>query len=135
MRRFSGQSVRCQPGGLEYDMEALTSARSSFATVDAAEEAQHDAQAYGAACDAALAFAARDQSRSTLAVSQLTTALDHRECAMIRRLSTIARHVADSTGTTSSMRSSRSVHHSDALFGTRLSAPRQQYFEHLRIEL
>ncbi len=60
-------------------MEALTAARSGFATVDAAEEARHDAKAYAAACDAVLAFAAHDQARLTEAANRLTAALDQRE--------------------------------------------------------
>jgi hypothetical protein len=57
-------------------MEALTIARTEFATVDAAEEARHDARAYAAACDALLAFAAQNHSRLTDATDRLTAALD-----------------------------------------------------------
>jgi hypothetical protein len=60
-------------------MEALTTARSGFATVDAAEEARHDARAYAAACDAILAFAAHDQNRLADATDRLTAALDQRQ--------------------------------------------------------
>lgn len=60
-------------------MEGLTAARSGFATVDAAEEARHDARAYAAACDALLAFAAQDQTRLANAADQLTAALNQRE--------------------------------------------------------
>jgi hypothetical protein len=59
-------------------MEALTAARSGFATVDTAEEARHDAKAYAAVCDAILAFAARDQVRLISAADRLTAALDQR---------------------------------------------------------
>ncbi|VVJ19610.1 Uncharacterised protein [Amycolatopsis camponoti] len=59
-------------------MDALTAARSDFATVDAAEEGRHDAQAYAAACDALLAFAAQDHARLVDANGRLTTALDQR---------------------------------------------------------
>ncbi|MCI2416058.1 hypothetical protein MOQ72_01360 [Saccharopolyspora sp. K220] len=59
-------------------MDSLTSARSRFATVDAAEEARHDAKAHAAACDAILAFAAQDQARLGDAADRLTTALDQR---------------------------------------------------------
>lgn len=59
-------------------MKALTAARSGFATVDAAEEARHDAKAYAAVCDAILAFAARDQARLINAADRLTAALDQR---------------------------------------------------------
>jgi hypothetical protein len=52
-------------------MDALTSARSGFATVDTAEEARHDARAYAAACDALLAFAAQDHARLADAASRL----------------------------------------------------------------
>lgn len=60
-------------------MDALASARSGFATVDAAEEARHDARAYAAVCDAILAFANHDQNRLTDAADRLTAALDQRE--------------------------------------------------------
>lgn len=60
-------------------MEALTAARSGFATVDAAEEGRHDARAYAAACDALLAFSAQDQTRLADAADQLTAALNQRE--------------------------------------------------------
>jgi hypothetical protein len=59
-------------------MEALTAARSGFATVDAADEARHDAKAYAAACDAILAFAAHDATRLADAADQLEDALDQR---------------------------------------------------------
>jgi hypothetical protein len=60
-------------------MEALTTARAGFATVDAAEEARHDARAYAAACDAILAFSAQDAHRLTDAKQRLTEALGHRD--------------------------------------------------------
>ncbi|MDQ7810570.1 hypothetical protein Q5425_43180 [Amycolatopsis sp. A133] len=60
-------------------MEALTSARSGFATVDAAEEGRHDARAYAAACDALLAFAAQDRPRLADAASRLANILNQRE--------------------------------------------------------
>jgi hypothetical protein len=60
-------------------MDALTTARSEFATVDAAEEGRHDAQAYAAACDALLAFAAQDQARLVDANDRLTAALNKRD--------------------------------------------------------
>lgn len=59
-------------------LESLTTARSRFATVDAAEQARHDARAYAAACDAILAFAAQDPDRLADAADRLTTALDQR---------------------------------------------------------
>jgi len=58
--------------------QALTAARSSFATVDAAEEARHDARVYAAACDAILAFAANDRDRLVDATDRLTAAVDQR---------------------------------------------------------
>ncbi|WP_143271417.1 hypothetical protein [Amycolatopsis echigonensis] len=60
-------------------MDALTAARSEFATVDAAEEGRHDAQAYAAACDALLAFAAQDHARLVDANGRLTAALNQRD--------------------------------------------------------
>ena len=60
-------------------MEALTTARSGFATVDAAEDARHDARAYAAACDAILAFAAQDQNRLADAADRINAALEQRE--------------------------------------------------------
>ncbi|MFJ1458680.1 hypothetical protein [Nocardia sp. N2S4-5] len=60
-------------------MAALTAARSEFATVDAAEEGRQDAQAYAAACDALLAFAAQDHGRLVDASGRLTTALNQRD--------------------------------------------------------
>ncbi|MEB3369964.1 hypothetical protein [Saccharopolyspora mangrovi] len=59
-------------------LEALTAARSRFATVDAAEQARHDARAHAAVCDAVLAFAAQDRRRLADAADRLTAALDQR---------------------------------------------------------
>lgn len=59
-------------------LAALTEARSRFATVDAAEQARHDARAHGAACDAVLAFAAQDRQRLADSADRLTAALDQR---------------------------------------------------------
>ncbi|MDI2028135.1 hypothetical protein QFW96_05920 [Saccharopolyspora sp. TS4A08] len=59
-------------------LEALSEARSRFATVDAAEQARHDARAHGAACDAVLAFAAQDRGRLAGAADRLTAAVDQR---------------------------------------------------------
>lgn len=60
-------------------MESLTTARAGFATVDAAEEARHDARAYAAACDAILAFSAQDASRLADAKQRLAEALEQRD--------------------------------------------------------
>lgn len=59
-------------------LEALSGARSRFATVDSAEQARHDARAHAAACDAILAFAAQHRSRLADAADRLTAALDQR---------------------------------------------------------
>ncbi|SFS78161.1 hypothetical protein [Saccharopolyspora flava] len=59
-------------------LAALTEARARFATVDAAEQARHDARAHAAACDAVLAFAAGDRSRLAEAAEELAAALDQR---------------------------------------------------------
>lgn len=60
-------------------MDALAIARSEFATVDAAMEGRHDARAYGAACDALLAFAAHDHARLIDANGRLTVTLNQRD--------------------------------------------------------
>ncbi|MFC7340543.1 hypothetical protein [Saccharopolyspora griseoalba] len=60
-------------------LDALAAARARFATVEAAEHARHDALAHGAACEAVLAFAARDRARLAEAADQLTGALDQRD--------------------------------------------------------
>ncbi|MFI9452462.1 hypothetical protein [Amycolatopsis sp. NPDC052450] len=60
-------------------MESLTTARAGFATVDAAEEARHDARAYAAACDAILAFSAQNAYRLTDAKQRLAEALQQRD--------------------------------------------------------
>lgn len=60
-------------------MEMLTTARAGFATVDASEEARHDARAYAAACDAILAFSAQDALRLTDAKQRLAEALLQRD--------------------------------------------------------
>ncbi|MFI6309737.1 hypothetical protein ACIBEK_06295 [Nocardia fusca] len=59
-------------------MEALTTARSGFTTVIAAEEGRHDACAYGAACDAILAFSAQDHRRLSDAKQCLADVLEQR---------------------------------------------------------
>ncbi|WP_078313805.1 hypothetical protein [Mycobacterium sp. D16Q16] len=59
-------------------MDALTAARTNFATVDFAEESRHDARAYAAACDALLAFAAQDKIRLADAVARLSDSLSQR---------------------------------------------------------
>jgi hypothetical protein len=66
-------------GTLPAAMEALTTARAGFATVDAAEEGRHDARAYAAACDAILAFSAQDSLRLADAKQRLAEALEQRD--------------------------------------------------------
>ena len=55
---------------------ALVQARSGFATVDATDEARHDAQAYAAALDAIMAFGRSDPAALREAVSRLKAAVN-----------------------------------------------------------
>jgi hypothetical protein len=55
---------------------ALAQARNGFATVEAADEARHDAQAYGAALDAIMAFGRSDPAPLREAVGRLEAAVN-----------------------------------------------------------